>query len=95
MFLHFPSLQLFYSASQATNDILHVPARCAPDPVINRVTTPNKWPYTWQTGVISLLSGVITLLMAGFWVPCGSLDVRMKGWVQKVDERYERLTHEL
>ena len=50
-------------------------ARWAPDPVINGVSEtvqPYKWPYTWVTGVITLLIGVITRLKTGSGPACGA-----------------------
>ena len=39
--------------------------------VISRViANPFKWPYIWVTGVITLLTGVITPVLTGRGPPC-------------------------
>ena len=35
---------------------------------------PYKWPYEWVTGVVTPISGVITLLMTGRAPLCGMVD---------------------
>ena len=43
-----------------------------PLPVVNKVMTSIKWPYTWVTGVITLLIGAITPFITGRETPCTS-----------------------
>ncbi len=42
----------------------------APDPVINGVNNPCKWPYKRETEVVTPVSGVITPFITGRGPPC-------------------------